>query len=402
MTLPDRNQNTNRTEDHSSQEETLHAIGLMSGTSCDGMDAALVRIQRSDADMRCTLLGFCCFPYSPEMRERLLDPAKDAKTICLLNFEVGQRIADAAEAMNAVACNKNVHVDFIASHGHTLAHYPPAAGASSFGTLQIGEPSFAAERAGVPVVSDFRPRDMAAGGQGAPLVPYVDWLLFREPDQTIACLNIGGIANVTVVPPEFSRIMAFDTGPGNMIIDGAAAILSDHEVQIDLDGKAAAAGTVIKSLFDRLMDHAYFELLPPKSAGREQFGSEVYLQDLSRSCRGHSFESGLATVTAVVAETVADAMQRFVVPEYTLSRMIVSGGGAFNKTLMRLLAQAMPAWELLSSDEAGIPADAKEAMAFALLGYETLNARPANVPSATGAKHPVVLGKITPVQARTK
>ncbi|MFH1998703.1 MAG: anhydro-N-acetylmuramic acid kinase [Planctomycetota bacterium] len=383
------------------RDETLHAIGLMSGTSCDGMDAALVRIERSDKGTRVDLIDFSCFAYSPEMRARLLDRSMDAKEICLLNFDLGRLMAEAAQALIAAARNKGVHVDFIASHGHTVAHYPRADDRESYGTLQIGEPSFAAERTGLPVVSDFRPRDMAAGGQGAPLVPFADWTLFSRPGRTVACLNIGGIANVTVVPPELARVMAFDTGPGNMIIDGAAAILSDQAMQIDHDGEAAARGKIIEPLFDQLLRHPYFELPPPKSAGREQFGPERYLHDLARACSSHSMESGLATVTAVVARTIADAIQRFVACEHQLSRLIVSGGGAFNKTLMQLLAAAVPDVEVCRSEEAGIPSDAREAMAFALLGFETLHGRPANVPTATGAEHPVVLGKITPGRTRS-
>lgn len=394
---------------HVRRKEIVHAVGLMSGTSCDGMDAALVRIRATGEGPRCELLAFECIPYAQELRDRLLESAKDEKSICLLNFEIGKRMADAVEVLRTHAGAHDVEIDFIASHGHTMAHFPLIAEAESataesveFGTFQIGEPSFAAERIGKPVVSDFRPRDMVAGGQGAPLVPYADWLLFRETDRAVACLNIGGIANVTLVPPVFDEILAFDTGPGNMIIDGAAAILSDQSLQMDVDGGAAARGRIIEPLFDRLMANEYFDLSPPKSAGREQFGPDVYLQDLARLRKVHDLDDGLATVTAVVSESIVNAIQRYVVPVRAPDRLIVSGGGAFNKTLMKRIARALSecdhltACEVLTGDEAGIPSDAKEAMAFALLGYETLMARPSNVPSATGAKHHVVLGKITP------
>jgi len=243
-------------------------IGLMSGTSCDGVDAALVRIKGAGAGMHIKLVSFQTLPYPPALRMRLLSPHLDAKEICLLNFELGERFAEAANELAAVAAEKGEEVDFIASHGHTIAHYPPMPNGGATGTLQIGESAIIVERTGLPVVSDFRPRDMAAGGQGAPLVPYADWLLFRRQDRTVACLNIGGIANITVVHWDFDGIMAFDTGPGNMAIDGAVSLLTRGSLQMDDKGAMAARGVVIDEFLDYLLDHPYFELPPPKSAGR--------------------------------------------------------------------------------------------------------------------------------------
>lgn len=377
-------------------EEERVAIGLMSGTSCDGIDAALVRIRNSGEDTRPDLIDFRTFPYEPELRRRLLDPGKDAREVCLLNFLLGERMADAALAMMKSAGDKGIATDFIASHGHTVAHVPPGREQEDIGTLQIGEPAVMAERTGLWVVSDFRPRDMAAGGQGAPLVPYADWLLFRRSRGVTVCLNVGGIANLTVVPPKLEEVIAFDTGPGCMIIDGAARMLSEGALEMDEDGKAAASGRVVAELLAALLDHPYFELPPPKSTGSEMFGPDVYLARALVDQAHHSFQDVMATVTAVVAKSVIQAVDRFVKPAHAPSRLVVSGGGAFNPALIRLLKEGLSNVEVLRSEDLGLRSDAKEAVAFALLGNETLRGRPANVPSATGAGHYAILGKITP------
>lgn len=371
-------------------EDWRHVIGLMSGTSCDGIDAALVRISGSGGDMEVRLLDFRTLVYTDELRSRLLARHKDAETLCLLNFELGELLAKAATEMMGGA-----KVDFIASHGHTIAHHPPGEENRFVGTLQIGESAIVAERTGVPVVSDFRPRDMAAGGQGAPLVPYADWVLFSKKEITTACLNIGGIANVTVVPPELERVEAFDTGPGNMIIDGAVRLMTNGDQQMDESGEAASRGQVIDELLDLMLGHPYLDAPPPKSAGREQFGMEEYLAEPLGRFRDRSMEDIAATVTAVVHRSIAGAMQRFVLPRFEVTRLVVSGGGAHNKTLLNGIAGGLPGIEVLKSDALGVPGDAKEAIAFAILGNETMRGLPSNVPSATGAKRAVVLGQIT-------
>jgi len=258
--------------------------GVMSGTSCDGIDVALVRISGAGLATEVELLDFNTFPYPNDVKDKLLKAHRlDVKDLCLLNFNIGALIGESVVEMKRRGEKKGITTDLIASHGHTAAHYPPSFGLSqkemkgAAGTLQIGEPAVIAHITGLMVISDFRQRDIAAGGQGAPLVPYVDWLLFRDDETTTALLNIGGIANVTIAPPDFDRIMAFDTGPGNMIIDGAVRILSDGTSQIDTDGKAAARGKVIPELEASLLEHPYFAALPPKSAGREQFGPDVFL-----------------------------------------------------------------------------------------------------------------------------
>ncbi len=372
-----------------------YVIGLMSGTSSDGLDAVLVRVKGTGPGLAIKLLAYRTFAYTPGLRTRLLNEHMDAGDVCALNFELGDRFADACVEMANAAMEAGVEADFVSSHGHTVAHCPPP-GKEQVGTLQIGEPALVTERTGLPVVSDFRTRDMAAGGQGAPLVPYADWILFHRLNRTIACLNIGGIANLTVVTPEFEKMLAFDTGPGNMAIDGAVRLLTKGTMDMDEDGRMAAKGLVIDELFDYLVSHRYFSKVPPKSTGREEFGAEVYLRDALANRREHSAEDLVATITHAVAHTIADGYKRFVGPEYEVEHMIVGGGGAKNRRLMRLLRKALPDLQIFSSDQYGIPHGAREAIAFAILGNETICGTPSNVPQATGASHAVVLGRITP------
>jgi len=368
----------------------------MSGTSCDGVDAALVHLGGNGPELKVDLLDFETTPYEPDLRQRLLKPAWCAREVCLLDFELGDVLGRAARRMMDRARGMNKRVDFVASHGHTLVHLPPreSEGRGS-GTLQIGQSAVIAERTGLPVVSDFRPRDMAAGGQGAPLVPYADWLLFRKADAVTACLNIGGIANITVVTPALSDVFAFDAGPGNMILDGAMRQLTSGKRFLDEDGQEAAKGRVIEPLLARLLDHPYFESAPPKSAGREQFGLEEYLVERISPFGDAPIQDVLATATRAVAAGVTSALERFISPRQTVSSMVVSGGGARNPILMRFLQEALPGIRVTRSDELGYPGDAREALAFAILGNETICGRPANVPAATGASRPVILGRIT-------
>lgn len=375
-------------------------IGLMSGSSCDGVDAALVRCRGTGPGLHMKLVDFKTFPFPDGFRTRLLALRKDVRELCTLNFDLGQRLAEAAQAMIDSARSQGIEVDCIASHGHTVAHVPPRPESEERGTLQLGEAAVIAERTGLPVVSDFRTRDIAAGGQGAPLVAYVDWLLFHREGRVAACLNIGGIANMTVVTPQIEDVMAFDTGPGNMAIDGAMRLLTRGKLSMDEGGGFAAQGKVVEEFLDYLLAHSYFDRMPPKTAGREDFGAEVYLRDALAARRGkHSVEDLLATVTMAVARSIIRAHDRFVAPVHKLARLIVSGGGAHNKTLIRLLKEGFPDVVVRLSDEYGLPADAREAVAFAILGNETLCGTPANVPSATGASRAVVLGKITPGSA---
>lgn len=377
--------------------ETRYGIGLMSGSSCDGVDAALVRLRGSGANLQVSLSEFETVRYPTGFRTRLLAPHAGVRDVCCLNFELGEHLASAAVLIQERARAKGVEAAFVASHGHTVAHVPPRNGAKERGTLQVGESALIAEATGLPVISDFRVRDMAVGGQGAPLVPYADWLLFHRDDRTVACLNIGGIANITVVPPDRADVLAFDTGPGNMPVDGAMRLLSKGERSIDEGGEAAAAGTVVDEFLEYLLDHPYFLEKPPKSTGREEFGAEVYLRDaLAARRRQHSLEDLVATVTEAVARSIAEAVRAWVMDRHELARVIVSGGGAHNRTLLRRLGDLLPETMVVRSERYHLPVDAREAVAFAILGNETLEGLPGNVPSATGASKAVVLGKVTP------
>ncbi len=378
------------------RKTTRYVIGLMSGSSCDGIDVALVRVKGSGPGCLVKLMKYERVPFDPALQTRLLMPHIDAREVCLLNFELGEQFAAAAKAMVQAARDEGLcEVDFVASHGHTVAHVPPR-GHNKVGTLQVGEPALIAERTELPVVSNFRTRDMAAGGQGAPLVAYADWLLFRREDRNVICLNLGGIANMTVVTPELGNVLAFDSGPANMAIDGAVRLLTRGAEEFDKDGAAAARGVVIDEFLEYLLDHPFFDQTPPKSTGREEFGPEVYLRDALASRKDKSFEDLVCTVTTAVGYTIIRAYTRFVKPQFKVARLIVSGGGANNKALMRILRRGFSDTVVRTSDHYGIPSKAREALAFAILGNEAICGEPANVPSATGARKRVILGNITP------
>jgi anhydro-N-acetylmuramic acid kinase len=284
----------------------------------------------------------------------------------------------------------------VGSHGQTVYHQgtpESLLGRRIASTLQIGEPAVIAARTGAPVVADFRPSDMAMGGQGAPLVPYVDYLLYRDAKKGRVCLNIGGIANVTAIPPSAGpeRVMAFDTGPGNMLIDALVSQFSRGVQRYDKDGRMAAAGRVNPELLSTLMQHEFVKRRPPKSCGREEFGAEMVAELLKE---GLSAPDLVATVTAFTAASIADAVERFVSPLMHVDELIVSGGGVHNPEIMRRLERQIPDAKVMTSAELGVDSDAKEAIAFAVLAYETWHGRPANLPSATGARGPAILGKL--------
>lgn len=371
-------------------------LGLMTGTSGDGIDGAVVRIKGHGPGLAIKLITHKHVPFSPLFRTRLLDEHMNVKEVCRLNFEVGELLALAAEEVIAQARAVDVDVDFIASHGQTVAHLPPPQHEHP-GTLQIGEPAMIAERTGLLVVSDFRKRDMAAGGQGAPLVPYSDWMLWRrrKDERVVLCLNLGGIANYTVVTPRLQDVTAFDTGPCNMIIDGAVRLLTSGAHQFDPDGDAASKGIVIDEFFNYLTGHAYFDKLPPKSTGREEFGEEIFLRDALSARREQPFEDLVATVTAAAAQTIVEAYERFIKPNWTIDHVVCGGGGIKNAALMRRIRQGFGDIPVYQCDQFGIPYNAREAIAFAILGNETICGVPSNVPQATGATHPVILGNLT-------
>ena len=392
-------------------------VGLMSGTSADGVDVAVVEITGLGWKTQIRLRAFASVSYPPRVRHRILEIAGGAEIsvseVSQMNFLLGELFARACRIVCRRAGISLERVALIGSHGQTVYHQPRAAlfcGAPVRSTLQIGEPAVIAERTGITTVGDFRPADLAAGGQGAPLVPFFDYLLFRHPRRGRVVLNIGGIANLTAIPaggrPE--EVIAFDTGPGNMLLDALAALATRGRARFDQGGRLAAQGTISETVVGRLMWQAYFRKQPPKTAGREQFGSR-YLQKYFVRRFGSSpqaLRDALATATALTAESIAQAIAAFVLPPFSIADCIVSGGGVKNRFLMQELASRLARLtagqrmgtrqgiRILSSDSAGIPADAKEAVAFAVLAYHTFHGKPSNLCSATGARHPAILGKV--------
>jgi anhydro-N-acetylmuramic acid kinase len=355
----------------------MRVAGIMSGTSLDGIDVAVVEMPA----MR--VLQFFSVPYPAKIRARLLavsNAVTHTSEISRLNFEVAELYAKAVKRAGKV--------DLIGCHGQTVYHE----GRSN--TLQLGEPAVLAERTGSPVVSNFRARDIAAGGQGAPLVPYVDFRLFRHPKRSRVALNIGGIANITVIPAgaRIEDVIAFDTGPGNMVIDALAREASGGKLNYDRGGRIARSGTVDRALLDNLLGDRYYARRPPKSAGREQYGAE-FVDRLKQS--GISLPDLVATATALTAVTIALAVRKTCAHP---SELIVSGGGAHNPEIMGTLTALLPQTSVAISSDFGIDVDAKEAIAFAILAYETWRGRPSNVPSATGARRPALLGSVTPTR----
>jgi anhydro-N-acetylmuramic acid kinase len=389
------------------QQRSLTVAGIMSGTSADGIDVALVRISpapRSEFP-RLRLLAHVAVPYPAAVRKRVLGVMNathvSVAEISRLHWRLGQLYADAvAAALRKVPAQ----LDLIGCHGQTIYHQGVAhryLGGDVACTWQIGEASILASRFNVPVVSEFRNADLAAGGQGAPLVPLFDYVAFHSAARNRVLQNLGGIGNLTVIAagalPE--KIFAFDTGPANMVIDAVTA--ECFQKQYDAGGAIASGGRVLSSVVQRYLTQPFFQKAPPKSAGREQFGREFVTEFLVR-CRKQSSrgQDAVATATALTAATIGMAWRRFVEPALAAkpTDFIVSGGGANNATLMRMLSAELPNLKKSSihtSDDFGIPAAAKEAMAFALLAYRSWHGLPGNIPSATGASHPVILGKIT-------
>jgi len=371
----------------------------MSGTSVDGIDVALVEIRGQGFKQTVKPRALHSFPYEPAVREAIFSVTNTAAHIgrlsqvhFLLGRLYGQAVRDACERTDI----KLSELKLIGSHGQTVYHQPietEIGGQLVKSTLQIGEPALIAELTGVPVVADFRPADMAAGGEGAPLVPYVDYLLFRDRGLGRVVLNVGGIANVTAIPPagEPDQVIAFDTGPGNMIMDALAQHFSGGASKFDEGGRLASDGTVDRELLDRLSQDDYFQQSPPKSTGRERFGEAFLARFLDASLEP---ADAMATANTFTAETIAAALQRFVAPKMGIDEVIASGGGVKNPELMCRLRDALSPALLRTSTNHGIDSEAKEAIAFAILAHETFHKRPANLPSGTGARHPCLLGKI--------
>ncbi len=399
-------------------KDKLRVAGLMSGTSADGVGVAIVDIRARQV----RVLAFDTFPYPAALRREILSLCRPETArldqICHYNHVLGEVFGDAVVRL----CEKTGiplrSIDIIGSHGQTIYHLPKGGryGGRAIGsTLQIGEPSRIAQRTGITTVADFRPRDMAAGGEGAPLVPYADCVLFRDERLCRTVQNIGGIANLTFLPPcrvgcaHQSRgrsmvgtahptsqgVLAFDTGPGNMVIDGMMRLVTKGRRQYDRNGAMATQGEVHEGLLREMLRHPFFRRRPPKSTGREQFGQQYCEWFYRRACRERLMpEDMVATATAFTASSIALAYHKFLprLPD----EMILCGGGAHNATLMRMLQQQLEGVRIRSTDEFGISVDAKEAVSFALLAYATIKGVANNIPAATGASEPVVMGKIVP------
>lgn len=373
-------------------------IGLMSGTSVDGVDAVVVRLTGAPPALDWEVLSHTHMSYTADLRQRIFAAFRPETSavdvLCRLNFVLGHTFAEAArQAIGAAGLTRD-QVALIGSHGQTVWHAPEGPDAS---TLQLGEPAVIAEQTGVPVVSNFRTRDVAAGGQGAPLVAYVDALLLTHSERVRAAQNIGGIANVTYLPPAGDKgpAFAFDTGPGNMLIDDAARRATDGAWTYDRDGVLAAKGAVDAELLAALLDDVYVQQAPPKTTGRERYGAQFGERIWSQAReQGLTPEDVVATLTAFTAASIERAYRDFL-PRFP-DEVIVSGGGARNPTLMAMLRQRLAPAAVIPSDEVGMAVEAKEALAFAVLAYETWHRRPGNLPGATGARHPVILGSITP------
>jgi anhydro-N-acetylmuramic acid kinase len=404
--------------------KSMLVLGLMSGTSADGIDIALVRISGVPPRLHAKLLDHTSSKLPNALRKEILRVAEQrpitAGELSQLNFRLGEVFAEAALA----ACRKfrvsPKRISLIGSHGQTIFHQgkpAPYFGRATASTLQIGEPSVIAARTGITTVGDFRPADIALSGQGAPLVPYADYLLYRHEKLGRVSLNLGGIANVTVIPASAKpgQILAFDTGPANMLIDALVFHFTRGRQRFDENAHIAQTGRPLPALLDELMRDPYLKLAPPKSTGREYYG-HTYLKKVLALGKKHRAKPAdlVRAATIFTALSVVDALNRFVLPKTQIQQLVVSGGGAKNPLLMAQLSAALrdsltrgrarsvvplrgrgDAIEVLPSSQLGVPEDAKEAFAFALLAYETFHQRPSNLPDATGAHAPAILGKIS-------
>jgi anhydro-N-acetylmuramic acid kinase len=380
----------------------MKIIGMMSGTSADGIDAAIVELSGQPPNLIWNLIKHIHVPFSDEVQVEIFgcfNPrTSGVDRMCALNFSLGRAYAEAALQLIEQSGLSPQDIDLIGNHGQSVWHIPSGPYAS---TLQIGEAAVIAEMTGVTTIHNFRSRDMAAGGQGAPLVSYIDTLLFSHPQTSRVLQNIGGIANGTYLPNSLQisqgeRPFAFDTGPGNMLIDDAIRRISRGAQQYDAGGDLAGGGKVAEILLKNWIDdEPYFHLSPPKTTGRELFGEQYGAALWDQGKKSNLSDADYAsTITAFTVVSIADAYRDFMpsMPE----EIVVSGGGAYNRTLLKMLAAKTAPARVRTIDDLGMPPDAKEAVAFAVLAYETWHNRPDNLPSATGARKPVVLGSITP------
>ncbi len=386
-------------------QKPMPVLGMMSGTSADGIDVSLARISGVPLNLNAKLLAHTSSTFPSALREEILRVAEQqpitAGALSQLNFRLGELFANAVLAACREFRISPKKIALIGSHGQTIFHQGEPVnflGQPTASTLQIGEPAIIAAHTGITTVGDFRPADMALGGQGAPLVPYADYLLYRHEKLGRISLNLGGIANITVIPAAAkpSQILAFDTGPANMLIDALVSHFTRGRLRFDKNAQLASQGRSIPALLDDLMRDPYLKLAPPKSTGREYYG-HAYLKKILALGRRHRAKPNdlIRAATIFTALSVVDALNRFVLRKTKIHQLIVSGGGAHNPLILAQLSAALPGMEILPSGRLGIPEDAKESFAFALLAYETFHRRPANLPSATGARGPAILGKIS-------
>ena len=374
------------------------AVGLMSGTSLDGVDTVLCEISGQDESTKVKQLYFKTYDIPESLRTKIRKCCSreliPVDLICSLNFELGYLFADAVKSLCKDANVKLEDLSFIASHGQTIFHIPKPYDDYVPSTLQIGEAAIIANECKTKVISNFRVMDMAVGGEGAPLVPYSETLLYSEENQAVALQNIGGIGNVTVLPKkgDTKKVIAFDTGPGNMMID--EAVRTFYGKKYDTDGYYARQGNLIPSLAAELKEHPYFNLEIPKTTGREMFGEHFTKSILEKyhSCEPNDL---IHTFTWFTAYSIAYHYKKYLISEYGLKKCIIGGGGAYNSYLLELIRNEIPEVTAMTQEEHGFSSEAKEALAFVILGNQTYHRSPSNVPSATGAKKSVILGQIT-------
>ena len=374
------------------------AVGLMSGTSLDGVDVVLCNIVGKDEDTHVQQLNFKTYEIPEYLRDKIRKCCSrelvPVELICSLNFELGQLFA---ESVKKLCEESSVNLDdlaFIASHGQTIFHIPKAFSDYIPSTLQIGEAAIIANECRTTVISNFRVMDMAVGGEGAPLVPYSEYVLYADENQAVALQNIGGIGNVTFLPKkgDFTKVIAFDTGPGNMMID--AAVQKLYGKKFDKNGEYASKGKLIPQLAEELKKHPYFALDIPKTTGREMFG-EHYTYALLEKYQDYSKNDIIFTLTWFTAYSIAYHYKKYFIHHHNLDKCIIAGGGAYNECLINLIKRELPEIEILIQEDLGYSSEAKEAIAFVILGNQTYHMRPSNVPSATGARKSVILGQIT-------
>ncbi|WP_263703877.1 anhydro-N-acetylmuramic acid kinase AnmK [Bacillus thuringiensis] len=378
----------------------MYIAGVMSGTSLDGIDVALVRIEGSGVGSKVELIHFTTVPLcndiKSEIQQALSIENSNVQLICSLNFKLGLCFANAVKEVCKEANFPLEQLDLIGSHGQTIYHQPKPEGNMISSTLQIGEPAVIAYETNTTVISSFRTMDMAAGGQGAPLVPYSEIILYRHQTKNRLLQNIGGIGNVTVIPSQLSdkSVIAFDTGPGNMIMDEVCQRL--FRLPYDQNGNIAKQGVVVEEILTYCMNHPFLKINPPKSTGREQFGKEFF-RELLKRFEKHSKENILTTVTMFTASSIVHHYKEFILPYYEIDEVILGGGGSYNSTLVEMIRYGLKDEKctIFIQEDIGYSSEAKEAIPFAILANETYHRNPSNVPSATGATQSVVLGNIT-------